>query len=123
MGGYEWARIEHFTLTILFTLFFVVHIIQVILAGWNNFQSMVTGLFILGTEKDVLVPSIVPVVESQKVEIHDFPKNEKITNNENVIEKDSNDETIIGKKTNEENIIEKNNSEADEPDIKTDTDE
>lgn len=43
LGGYEWARIEHFTLTILFSLFFVVHIIQVILAGFNNFRSMVTG--------------------------------------------------------------------------------
>jgi len=42
-GGYEWARAEHFILTILFTLFFVVHIIQVIIAGWNNFRGMVTG--------------------------------------------------------------------------------
>lgn len=43
LGGYEWARIEHFTLTILFTLFFLVHIVQVILAGWNNFRGMVAG--------------------------------------------------------------------------------
>ena len=43
LGGYEWARVEHFILTILFTLFFLVHIIQVIIAGWNNFRSMVTG--------------------------------------------------------------------------------
>lgn len=43
LGGYEWARIEHFTLTILFAIFFVVHIIQVILAGWNNFRGMVAG--------------------------------------------------------------------------------
>lgn len=43
LGGYEWARAEHFILTILFTLFFVVHIIQVIIAGWDNFRSMVTG--------------------------------------------------------------------------------
>lgn len=43
LGGYEWARVEHFTLTILFSLFFLVHIIQVILAGFNNFRSMVTG--------------------------------------------------------------------------------
>ncbi len=47
LGGYEWARAEHFILTILFVLFFVVHIIQVILAGWNNFSSMVTGLDVL----------------------------------------------------------------------------
>ena len=43
LGGYEWARIEHFALTILFSLFFVVHIVQVIIAGWNNFRGMVTG--------------------------------------------------------------------------------
>ena len=43
LGGYEWARAEHFILTILFTLFFIVHIIQVILAGWNNFRGMITG--------------------------------------------------------------------------------
>ena len=43
LGGYTWARIEHFILTILFTLFFLVHVIQVIIAGWNNFRGMVTG--------------------------------------------------------------------------------
>ena len=43
LGGYEWARAEHFILTILFTLFFLVHIIQVILAGWNNFRGIITG--------------------------------------------------------------------------------
>jgi thiosulfate reductase cytochrome b subunit len=58
LGGYEWARAEHFILTILFTLFFVVHIVQVIIAGWNNFQSMVTGF-----EVEELPPSTVPVTE------------------------------------------------------------
>lgn len=58
-GGYEWARIEHFTLTILFALFFLVHVIQVILAGWNNFQSMVTGFFVLKKDEKLLVPSVV----------------------------------------------------------------
>jgi thiosulfate reductase cytochrome b subunit len=43
LGGYEWARGEHFTLAILFCLFFLVHIVQVIFAGWNNFRGMVTG--------------------------------------------------------------------------------
>jgi thiosulfate reductase cytochrome b subunit len=43
LGGYEWARAEHFILTLLFTLFFVVHVVQVIIAGWNNFRAMVTG--------------------------------------------------------------------------------
>lgn len=43
LGGYEWARWMHFWLTILFVLFFLVHIIQVAIAGWSNFRSMVTG--------------------------------------------------------------------------------
>jgi len=43
LGGYGWARAEHFILTILFCLFFLVHVIQVIFAGWNNFAGMVRG--------------------------------------------------------------------------------
>jgi thiosulfate reductase cytochrome b subunit len=43
IGGYEWARIEHFALTIGYCLFFIIHILQVIRAGWSNFQSMITG--------------------------------------------------------------------------------
>lgn len=49
-GGYESARIIHFILTILFVLFFLVHIIQVIKAGWNNFRAMVAG-FEIKSEK------------------------------------------------------------------------
>ncbi len=43
LGGYEWARWEHFWLTIGFCGFFFVHVAQVVLAGWNNFRSMVSG--------------------------------------------------------------------------------
>lgn len=43
LGGYEWARWEHFWLMIGYVLFFVIHVAQVIKAGWNNFRSMVTG--------------------------------------------------------------------------------
>jgi thiosulfate reductase cytochrome b subunit len=46
-GGYKAARLEHFTLTITFMLFFIVHILQVIKAGWQNFLSMITGFEIL----------------------------------------------------------------------------
>ncbi|HEX4164554.1 MAG TPA: cytochrome b/b6 domain-containing protein [Bryobacteraceae bacterium] len=42
-GGYTMARLIHFTLTIGYVLFFVVHVAQVIRAGWNNFRSMVIG--------------------------------------------------------------------------------
>lgn len=43
LGGYQWARWMHFWLTILFVLFFLVHIVQVALAGWSNFRSMISG--------------------------------------------------------------------------------
>lgn len=43
LGGYEAARLEHFVLTMGFVLFFVVHVLQVIKAGWKNFQSIITG--------------------------------------------------------------------------------
>ena len=43
LGGYEMARWFHFWLTIGFCGFFLVHVGQVILAGWNNFRSMVSG--------------------------------------------------------------------------------
>ena len=43
LGGYEWARWEHFWLTVLYVAFFLVHVGQVARAGWNNFRSMVSG--------------------------------------------------------------------------------
>jgi len=43
LGGYEWARWEHFWLMVLFVLFFAIHVVQVALAGWGNFRSMITG--------------------------------------------------------------------------------
>jgi thiosulfate reductase cytochrome b subunit len=43
LGGYEFARFLHFWLMIGYVLFFIIHIAQVIRAGWNNFRSMVSG--------------------------------------------------------------------------------
>ncbi|HZY83825.1 MAG TPA: cytochrome b/b6 domain-containing protein [Gemmataceae bacterium] len=43
LGGYEWARWEHFWLTVGYVMFFLVHITQVVRAGWNNFRAMVSG--------------------------------------------------------------------------------
>jgi thiosulfate reductase cytochrome b subunit len=43
LGGYEMARWEHFWITMALVGFFVVHVVQVVLAGWNNFRSMVSG--------------------------------------------------------------------------------
>lgn len=42
-GGYDYARFVHFTTTILLMLFFLIHILQVVRAGWSNFASMITG--------------------------------------------------------------------------------
>lgn len=61
LGGYEWARAEHFIITLLFVLFFVIHIIQVIIAGWKNFRSMVTGFDVIPAE---------PAIEKDIAEIH-----------------------------------------------------
>jgi thiosulfate reductase cytochrome b subunit len=47
LGGYHAARVEHFILTIGYVLFFVIHILQVILAGWNNFRSVIAGFEIV----------------------------------------------------------------------------
>ncbi|MBV8832177.1 MAG: cytochrome b/b6 domain-containing protein [Acidobacteriaceae bacterium] len=43
LGGYQVARMLHFDLTVLYVLFFLVHVQQVLAAGWNNFRSMVSG--------------------------------------------------------------------------------
>ncbi|GAB3960717.1 cytochrome b/b6 domain-containing protein [Spirosoma harenae] len=47
VGGYKTARLIHFILTLGYVAFFVIHIAQVIRAGWQNFQSMVTGFEIV----------------------------------------------------------------------------
>lgn len=50
-GGYETARMLHFTLTVLYVLFFALHVWQVVLAGWNNFRSMVSGWEVVNEEE------------------------------------------------------------------------
>jgi thiosulfate reductase cytochrome b subunit len=52
-GGYQGARLTHFTMTIGICLFFVVHILQVARAGWNNFRSMVTGYLVEDVSEDI----------------------------------------------------------------------
>lgn len=43
LGGYKFARILHFMLTLGYLGFFLIHLIQVMRAGWDRFQAMVTG--------------------------------------------------------------------------------
>ncbi len=42
-GGYQGARLVHFTMTVGIVLFFGVHVLQVARAGWSNLRSMITG--------------------------------------------------------------------------------
>ena len=50
LGGYQAARTEHFLLTVGYVAFFVIHIAQVVRAGWNNFRAMVIGKELVETE-------------------------------------------------------------------------
>jgi thiosulfate reductase cytochrome b subunit len=54
-GGYETARIIHFLLTLGYCLFFIIHIVQVIIAGWNNFRGMVAGFEVIRENDPPLV--------------------------------------------------------------------
>jgi thiosulfate reductase cytochrome b subunit len=51
LGGYMAARFEHFVLAFGYVLFFLVHIAQVIRAGWNNFRAMVSGYELISSEE------------------------------------------------------------------------
>ena len=51
LGGYMEARFEHFWLTMGYVLFFLVHVAQVVRAGWNNFRAMVSGYELVSTEE------------------------------------------------------------------------
>jgi thiosulfate reductase cytochrome b subunit len=62
LGGYEWARFEHFWLTTGYVAFFVIHIAQVIRAGWANFRSMISGYDLAepaGTRQTEEEPSVI----------------------------------------------------------------
>jgi thiosulfate reductase cytochrome b subunit len=43
LGGYENARLVHFISMVGITLFILIHVVQVIRAGWRNFFSMIAG--------------------------------------------------------------------------------
>ena len=58
LGGYEAARLEHFVLMVGFVLFFVVHVAQVVRAGWNNFRSMVAGFEVADVPAGAASPAL-----------------------------------------------------------------
>jgi thiosulfate reductase cytochrome b subunit len=59
-GGYHFARILHFTLTIGYVFFFLIHIVQVILAGWNNFRAVVAGFEVIEEQPQLKHEILVP---------------------------------------------------------------
>lgn len=50
LGGYESARLIHYLLTVGYVLFFFVHVLQVLRAGWNAFRAMIAGYEIVRPE-------------------------------------------------------------------------
>jgi thiosulfate reductase cytochrome b subunit len=51
-GGYMAARFIHFWLMMGYLLFFLIHIAQVIRAGWNNFRAMICGYELVPVEPE-----------------------------------------------------------------------
>ena len=43
---------------VMFVLFFGVHVVQVALAGWGNFRSMITGYDIVDAVEDEPEPTV-----------------------------------------------------------------
>lgn len=43
LGGFQWARILHFAVMWAILFFILGHLVMVLLHGWNNFVSMLTG--------------------------------------------------------------------------------
>lgn len=70
MGGYHTARVIHFVLTVGYVLFFIIHVLQVVLAGWNNFRSVVSGFEVID-EPSVLATESTTEAESTQ----NHPKN------------------------------------------------
>jgi len=67
-GGYHFARILHFALTIGYVFFFLIHIVQVALAGWNNFRAVIAGF-------EVVEDQARPKVQELTIETEDKDEN------------------------------------------------
>ena len=44
MGGFHLARVWHFAVLCALLLFLIGHLIMVLIHGWNNFVSMLSGM-------------------------------------------------------------------------------
>lgn len=53
LGGYQFARLLHFTMAVGFVVFFVVHVVQVARAGLGNLLGMITGYVLEDRRRDL----------------------------------------------------------------------
>jgi len=65
-GGYHFARIIHFALTLGYLFFFVIHIVQVILAGWNNFRSVISGFEVINEQPKMVTQPVVEIKDEDE---------------------------------------------------------
>lgn len=66
LGGYRFARWIHFWTSMLISLFFAVHVAQVVKTGWDNFRGMIIGY---GITKRPLNPISDPDVSVKEEQI------------------------------------------------------
>lgn len=72
--GYLVARFIHFWLTIGYVMFFVIHILQVARAGWNNFRAMITGYKLVPANSGSTPPPAAAAQEISDVEMQEQDK-------------------------------------------------
>ena len=65
-GGYHFARILHFALTLGYVFFFVIHILQVILAGWSNFRPAISGFEVVNEKLQHVTKVPPPVIKAHE---------------------------------------------------------
>lgn len=53
MGGYSTVRFLHFWISMALATFFVIHVLNVVRAGWNVFRAMVCGYAVPESEAEV----------------------------------------------------------------------
>lgn len=73
-GGYKMTRIIHFALTIGYVLFFIIHLLQVIRSGWNNFRGMVTGFEVVKIKEELPVQAVIPIESPAVPETDNIPE-------------------------------------------------
>ena len=81
-GGYKMSRIIHFALTIGYVIFFLVHVIQVIIAGWNNFRAMVTGFEVVKVKEELTEPEPISTVAPVEIPNEADEETETLSNSD-----------------------------------------